>query len=131
MTTTALTAARVVRVQNENARLRADSAQLRAAAVDNRARSDELAAEAAGLRRDNADLRREVAQLTGALDSRIVIEQAKGIVSERGHVDMAAAFLMLRRRARERNQRLHDICVAVVASAEHTNTPPWGGADAA
>ena len=52
-------------------------------------------------------------QLQLALNSRVVIEQAKGILSEVGQVDMGPAFDALRRYARDRNLRLsavaHDI----------------------
>jgi GAF domain-containing protein len=44
-------------------------------------------------------------QLRAALDSRVAIEQAKGIIAERAGVDMAEAFTRLRKYARS-NQRL-------------------------
>ncbi len=53
-------------------------------------------------------------QLTGALNSRIVIEQAKGIIVERHRVDMEQAFSRLRSHARNTNQRLAAIAVDVV-----------------
>jgi GAF domain-containing protein len=53
-------------------------------------------------------------QLQGALQSRIVIEQAKGVLAERGHLDMNQAFERLRGYARSHNRRLTDIATAVV-----------------
>jgi len=54
-------------------------------------------------------------QLNTALNTRIVIEQAKGIIAERQHLDMEAAFASLRQHARNNNQRLSDVAAAVVA----------------
>ena len=53
-------------------------------------------------------------QLTGALNSRILIEQAKGILAERHHLDMEQAFARLRTHARNNNQRLSDLAHEVV-----------------
>ena len=53
-------------------------------------------------------------QLTGALNSRIVIEQAKGIIAERHRVDMEQAFARLRTHARNNNRRLGDVAREVV-----------------
>ena len=53
-------------------------------------------------------------QLTGALNSRILIEQAKGIIAERHHLDMEQAFARLRTHARNSNQRLSDLAHEVV-----------------
>jgi GAF domain-containing protein len=53
-------------------------------------------------------------QLTGALNSRILIEQAKGIIAERHHLDMEQAFSRLRTHARNSNQRLSALALAVV-----------------
>ena len=49
------------------------------------------------------------AQLSVALKSRIVIEQAKGIIAERRHASIDAAFTVLRRHARNHNLRLADV----------------------
>ncbi len=56
-------------------------------------------------------------QLGFALNSRIVIEQAKGMVSQAAQCDMAAAFERLRAHARNHNQRLTDVAKSVVESA--------------
>jgi GAF domain-containing protein len=54
-------------------------------------------------------------QLTYALNSRIVIEQAKGMVAERLNLDMERSFTALRNHARSHNLRLADVANAVVA----------------
>ncbi len=53
--------------------------------------------------------------LQHALDSRIVIEQAKGILAEHAHIDMPAAFELLRNRARNTNTKLTDLATHIVA----------------
>jgi GAF domain-containing protein len=57
---------------------------------------------------------RRAAQLQHALDSRVVIEQAKGIVAERHQIDPATAFHRLRVHARGHQARIHDVARAVV-----------------
>lgn len=53
-------------------------------------------------------------QLTAALASRVAIEQAKGVISERAGVTLAEAFTRLRAYARNRNLRLTDVAQAAV-----------------
>jgi GAF domain-containing protein len=53
-------------------------------------------------------------QLTSALNSRIAIEQAKGILAERAGLDMTEAFGRLRSHARSHNLRLADVALAVI-----------------
>lgn len=53
-------------------------------------------------------------QLQGALNSRIVIEQAKGMVAEREGVSMEQAFTALRGYARKQNLRLGDVARSVI-----------------
>lgn len=53
-------------------------------------------------------------QLTHALNSRVVIEQAKGMVGERLQFDMEQAFIALRNHARNHNLRLADVAMAVI-----------------
>ena len=54
-------------------------------------------------------------QLQYALDSRITIEQAKGVIAEHTSLDMDEAFSALRQYARNHNERLVDIAHAVAA----------------
>ncbi|MHB8439977.1 MAG: GAF and ANTAR domain-containing protein [Acidimicrobiales bacterium] len=53
-------------------------------------------------------------QLSRALTSRIVIEQAKGVIAERAGTDLAEAFARLRRYARAHNLLLTDVARAAV-----------------
>ncbi len=53
-------------------------------------------------------------QLTLALNSRIVIEQAKGVLAERSGLDMDQAFARMRKYARDHNLRLVDVAHGVV-----------------
>ena len=57
------------------------------------------------------------AQLETALRSRIVIEQAKGILAERFGLEVGQAFILLRRAARSNNRKLRDLAADVVASS--------------
>ena len=49
------------------------------------------------------------AQLQNALNSRIVIEQAKGVLAERRRISVDEAFTLLREHARKSNLRLSDV----------------------
>lgn len=53
-------------------------------------------------------------QLQHALDSRVIVEQAKGILAERNGISPAEAFHRLRVRARSTNTRVHDLARQVV-----------------
>ena len=57
-------------------------------------------------------------QLQTALNSRVVIEQAKGKLAERLGLDMDQAFSLLRGYARARNLRLSDLAQAFIDGSE-------------
>ena len=57
-------------------------------------------------------------QLQTALNSRVIIEQAKGKLAERLGLDMDRAFSVLRDHARTRNLRLSDVALAFVDGSE-------------
>ena len=75
-------------------------------------------------------------QLQTALNSRVIIEQAKGKLAERLNLDMDQAFALLRDYARSRNRRLSELAEAFVdgsgtltaltASATRQRTPRTG-----
>jgi hypothetical protein len=76
-----------------------------------------------GILQERALRRHEVLieQLQSALNSRVVIEQAKGVVAERGGLDMEQAFAVLRRYARTTQQRLSDLARNVVDGTAGTD----------
>ncbi len=71
---------------------------------------------AAGQERAQAESRmRDVAaQLQTALDTRIIIEQAKGIIAAVRNIDVEEAFDRLRKHSRSHNANIHDTAAAVV-----------------
>jgi hypothetical protein len=66
-------------------------------------------------------------QLQTALNSRIVIEQAKGVIAERRDIDIDESFAVLRGIARTSNRRLPDVARAVVKGSEPLDRPLPGG----
>jgi hypothetical protein len=62
-----------------------------------------------------ADKDAVAAQLQTALSSRVILEQAKGVLAQRGNLDMEQAFAMLRRYSRDHNERLTDVARSVVS----------------
>ena len=81
----------------------------------------EAVAVARRLAEDVATLRERTEQLQRALDSRIVIEQAKGMLAERLGLPTEEAFEILRRGARSTQTPIHDLAREVVLSPA---TPP-------
>lgn len=71
-----------------------------------------------GILQEQAIHRAEVLteQLQGALNSRIVIEQAKGALARIHHVDVDEAFGLLRSYARRHNRRLGELAQAVITN---------------
>jgi transcriptional regulator with GAF, ATPase, and Fis domain len=71
-------------------------------------------------------------QLQGALNSRIVIEQAKGAIAQAHGVSVNEAFTKMRSHARRTNQRLSDIAHTIVTNPTSipelsTQQPTAGG----
>lgn len=54
------------------------------------------------------------AQLQQALDTRVVLEQAKGIVSERHGLTLTAAFELLRNTARAERRKVHEVAQQIL-----------------
>jgi AmiR/NasT family two-component response regulator len=73
-----------------------------------------------GLLQERAIHRGEVLteQLQGALNSRIVIEQAKGLLAGIHGLDVDQAFNLLRGCARRHNRRLSDLAHAVISDPD-------------
>ncbi|WP_409181002.1 GAF and ANTAR domain-containing protein [Amycolatopsis sp. VS8301801F10] len=71
-----------------------------------------------GILQERAIRRRELLteQLQHALNSRVVIEQAKGVLAHAGGLEMEAAFDRLRAYSRGSNQRLSEVAEAVASS---------------
>ena len=65
-------------------------------------------------------------QLQTALNSRVIIEQAKGKLAERLGIDVSQAFDLLRDQARNRNQRLSDVARAFVEGTQAITSPASG-----
>jgi AmiR/NasT family two-component response regulator len=73
-----------------------------------------------GLLQQRAIHRRDLLseQLQTALNSRVLIEQAKGVLAERLHLDVAEAFALLRSAARGSNRRLSHLAQAIIDGSE-------------
>lgn len=71
---------------------------------------------AVGLLQERAIRRAEALteQLQGALNSRIVIEQAKGATAQARNISVDEAFVLIRAYARRHNRRLTDVAHAIV-----------------
>jgi hypothetical protein len=81
------------------------------------AESVRLHEENARLRAEAAELNDEAGRLRSALADRFVIEQAKGIIAERSHVDIDQAFVLLRNYCRPHSRTIHDVATAIVQHA--------------
>lgn len=73
-----------------------------------------------------SETQRVTEPLNSALVSRIVIEQAKGMVAERNDLNMEQAFARLRKHALDQNLRLVDVAHLVIdgATTRETFDPP-------
>ena len=61
------------------------------------------------------ELRARVEQLQTALESRIIVEQAKGVLAERFHLSIEDAFALLRDAARSSRTNLHGLAHEIVS----------------
>ena len=68
------------------------------------------------------DAEKRARQLQTALDSRILIEQAKGFLAQRDDIDPEVAFELIRRYARSHNAPTHEVCRMVLTG----QFPPRG-----
>lgn len=64
-----------------------------------------------------------IGQLEHALAARVVVEQAIGVMAERQHLAPRAAFERLRKAARSRGRKVHDLARMVVASVNDPSVP--------
>jgi GAF domain-containing protein len=65
-----------------------------------------------------------VEQLNHALNSRVLIEQAKGVIAERARVDMDQAFSWLRQHARTHHLLLAEVAQSVIDGKVTPEPPP-------
>ncbi len=68
-------------------------------------------------------LRMSVKQLEHALAARVVVEQAIGVLTERQHSSPRQAFERLRKVARSRGRKVHDLSREIVMSATDPGVP--------
>ena len=90
-----------------------------------------------GILQERAIRRQEeiVTQLQSALNSRVLIEQAKGVLAERLGVSVDDAFTLLRGHSRNGNLKLRDVAAEVVSgglsiTAPSPRSPETGAPDA-
>ena len=56
-----------------------------------------------------------ISQLQTALESRVVLEQAKGILAERMKIDFPSAFQEIRNHARQEQRPVHHVAADIIA----------------
>ncbi|MEV6410827.1 GAF and ANTAR domain-containing protein [Kribbella sp. NPDC051718] len=78
-----------------------------------------------GLLQERTVRHREIVaeQLQAALNSRILIEQAKGVLAERSGVDVDEAFALLRAYARNNGSQLSAVAAAVISGTVTVSAP--------
>jgi hypothetical protein len=70
-----------------------------------------------------ARLRLSVSQLEHALAARVTVEQAIGVIAERQRIAPRTAFERLRKAARSRGRKVHDLSREIVASVNDRTVP--------
>ena len=73
-------------------------------------------------RSELGDLRAEVSGLRAAMETRAIIEQAKGLIIASMGVDADQAFELLIRQSQAENVKLHVIAERLISSAIRTPT---------
>jgi AmiR/NasT family two-component response regulator len=63
-------------------------------------------------------MRNEVGRLQEALETRRLVERAKGILMDRSGLSEGDAFLLIQRRARDNNRTMADVARQLIAAAE-------------
>jgi len=66
----------------------------------------------------HAQVTEQALHMRVAMDSRAVIEQAKGVLMAQRHVDADQAFDILREASQRYNRKLRDIAAGIVASTQ-------------
>ena len=92
---------------------------------DHVAAAELVAAQASALvlnMQTHAECQERIRQLQEALDSRVVIEQAKGVLVERHRVDPQQAFRLLREQSQRENRRLRLVAEDLVLLASGART---------
>ena len=76
-----------------------------------------------------ARLEDEVNELSGKLESRKLIERAKGILQSELDISEEQAYAMLQKEARDRRISMKDVAEAVLLSNDLRRARKFGGAD--
>jgi hypothetical protein len=86
-----------------------------------------LLAAKAGVPNDStAFLLERTIQLQTALDSRVLIEQAKGITAAKESISPDDAFQKIRRQARSERRKLHDLAAEIVSTTAQAGVEQAG-----
>lgn len=72
----------------------------------------------------HAEDRAEADQLRRAMDSRALIEQAKGVMTARTGVSAEQAFVQLAARSQTSNRKLYQVAAEVVHAAQQAGARP-------
>jgi GAF domain-containing protein len=67
---------------------------------------------------------RTAEQLQQALTTRLIIEQAKGVLANRHEISVDEAFALLRKHSRDRNTRIHEVARGIISGDLRLPEPP-------
>jgi GAF domain-containing protein len=67
---------------------------------------------------------RTAEQLQQALTTRLIIEQAKGVLANQREISVDEAFALLRKHSRDRNTRIHEVARNVISGDLRLPEPP-------